>query len=120
LPSDDPWADRHMDLTSEGMDALIANGASFTWTPGTRFEYSNLGWGLVGRVIERVAGATPQQLITDRLLGPLGMTNTTWTRPAGSIRSMRCVLDPTVPPAPSPTATASACRRGSIHVSAPS
>jgi CubicO group peptidase (beta-lactamase class C family) len=84
LPSDDPWADRHLDLTPEGMDALIADGASFTWTPGTRFEYSNLGWGLVGRVIERVANATPQQLITDRLLQPLGMTNTTWTRPPGS------------------------------------
>ena len=84
LPTDDPWADRHMDLTSEGMDALIANGASFTWTPGTRFEYSNLGWGLVGRVMERVANATPQALITERLLGPLGMTQTTWTRPPGS------------------------------------
>jgi CubicO group peptidase (beta-lactamase class C family) len=81
LPSDDPWADRHMDLTSEGMDALIARRASFTWTPGTRFEYSNLGWGLVGRVIERVAGTTTQELISTRLLQPLGMTNTTWTRP---------------------------------------
>ena len=42
------------------MDALIAGGVTFTWTPGTRFEYSNLGWGIVGRVIERVAGVTPQ------------------------------------------------------------
>jgi CubicO group peptidase (beta-lactamase class C family) len=81
LPTDDPWADRHVDLPHEGMDALIDAGASFTWTPGTRFEYSNLGWGLIGRVIERVAGITPQQLITERFLGPLGMTNTSWTRP---------------------------------------
>ena len=81
LPSDDPWADRHLDLPPEGMDALIAAGASFTWTPGLRFEYSNLGWGLVGRVIERVAGVTVQQLVTDRLLGPLGMSSTTWVRP---------------------------------------
>jgi CubicO group peptidase (beta-lactamase class C family) len=83
LPSDDPWADRHMDLSSEGMDALIAAGASFTWTPGVRFEYSNLGWGLVGRVIERVSGSTPQQVVTDRLLTPLGMTRTTWSRRPG-------------------------------------
>jgi len=81
LPTDDPWADRHVDLPDEGMDALIDAGASFTWTPGTRFEYSNLGWGLVGRVIERVAGTKPQQLVTERLLGPLGMSDTTWTRP---------------------------------------
>ncbi len=84
LPSDDPWADRHLDLPPAGMDALIAAGGSFTWTPGLRFEYSNLGWGLVGRVIERVAGAPVQQLVTDRLLGPLGMASTTWVRPATS------------------------------------
>jgi len=81
LPSDDPWADRHLDLPPAGMDALIASGASFAWTPGLRFEYSNLGWGLVGRVIERVAGAPVQTLVTDRLLGPLGMSLTTWVRP---------------------------------------
>ena len=84
LPTDDPWADRHLDLPPDGMDALIAAGVTFTWTPGTRFEYSNLGWGIVGRVIERVAGVTPQQLVSERFLTPLGMTNTTWTRPAGA------------------------------------
>jgi CubicO group peptidase (beta-lactamase class C family) len=84
LPTDDPWADRHLDLPPEGMDALIAEGVTFTWTAGTRFEYSNLGWGLVGRVIERVAGVTPQRLVSDRLLGPLGMTDTTWTRQPGT------------------------------------
>ena len=84
LPSDDPWADRHLNLPPEGMDALIASGASFTWTPGLRFEYSNLGWGLVGRVIERVAGVPVQTLVTDRLLGPLGMSSTTWVRPSRS------------------------------------
>ncbi len=84
LPTDDPWADRHLDLPPDGMDALIAGGVTFTWTPGTRFEYSNLGWGIVGRVIERVAGVTPQQLVSERFLTPLGMTNTTWTRPAGA------------------------------------
>jgi serine-type D-Ala-D-Ala carboxypeptidase/endopeptidase len=84
LPTDDPWADRHLDLPPDGMDALIDAGVSFTWTPGTRFEYSNLGWGLVGRVIERTAGVRPQELVTQRFLGPLGMHDTTWTRPPGS------------------------------------
>jgi hypothetical protein len=65
------------------MDALIAAGAVFAWTPGTRFEYANLGWGLVGRVIERASGITTQELVRTRLLEPLGMTSTTWTRPEG-------------------------------------
>ena len=82
LPTDDAWADRHVDLTDEQMDALIAAGAEFAWTPGVRFEYSNLGWGLVGRVIERVAGVRPQELVSSALLEPLGMTATTWVRPA--------------------------------------
>ncbi|HLB38812.1 MAG TPA: serine hydrolase domain-containing protein, partial [Actinomycetota bacterium] len=84
LPSDDPWADRHLHLPSEGMDELIAEGGSFTWTPGTRFEYSNLGWGLIGRVIERICGLTPQRLVSERLLGPLHLTRTTWLRPDGA------------------------------------
>ena len=83
LPTDDPWADRHIDLPDEEMDALISAGATFAWAPGTRFEYSNLGWGLVGRVIERVSGMRPQQFVTSALLEPLGMTSTTWVRPSG-------------------------------------
>ena len=81
LPTDDAWADRHVDLTGEQMDALITAGAMFAWPPGVRFEYSNLGWGLVGRVIERVAGVRAQDLVTSSLIEPLGMTATTWVRP---------------------------------------
>ena len=84
LPTDDPWADRHLDLSSEGMDALIGTGAAFARTPGTDFEYSNLGWGLIGRVIERASGASAQERVTQRLLAPLGMSSTTWTRPSTS------------------------------------
>ena len=82
LPTDDAWADRHLDLSDEQMDALIAGGAEFAWTPGVRFEYSNLGWGLVGRVIERVAGVRVQELVSSALLEPLGMASTSWERPA--------------------------------------
>ena len=81
LPTDDPWADRHMDITPADLDALMASEPSFAWTPGLRFEYSNLGWGLVGRIIERVAGVPAQELIITRLLEPLGMDATTWIRP---------------------------------------
>jgi CubicO group peptidase (beta-lactamase class C family) len=81
LPTDDPWADRHLDLPPEGLDAVIAAGAVFAHPPGIAFEYSNLSWGLLGRVIERVTGDTVQVLITRRLLAPLGMTATTWERP---------------------------------------
>jgi CubicO group peptidase (beta-lactamase class C family) len=81
LPTDDPWADRHLDLPQPDMDALIDAGATFTWTPGTTFEYSNLGWGLIGQIIRAVTGDDVQTRISRDLLGPLGMTRTTWVRP---------------------------------------
>jgi len=80
LPTDDAWADRHLDADRGEMDAIVASGATFAWAPGTAFEYSNLGWALVGRIVERVAGMSPQQLVQERLLTPLGMTSTGWTR----------------------------------------
>jgi serine-type D-Ala-D-Ala carboxypeptidase/endopeptidase len=87
LPTDDPWADRHLDATAGEMDALIAGGGTFAWTPGIAFEYSNLGWGLIGRVVERVTGAPVQRLIQDEVLIPLGLEHTRWTPddlPAGT------------------------------------
>jgi CubicO group peptidase (beta-lactamase class C family) len=81
LPTDDAWADRHLDLAQEEMDALIADGPSRVWTPGTIFEYSNLGWGVVGQIIRAVTGEDVQSRISRDVLAPLGMTRTTWARP---------------------------------------
>ncbi|HET9309976.1 MAG TPA: serine hydrolase [Actinomycetota bacterium] len=85
LPTDDEWADRHMDLTETQFAELIAAGGAFAWPPGTRFEYSNLGWGLLGRVMRRVAGVRAQELVTSSLIGPLGLAATTWTRPSSGV-----------------------------------
>jgi CubicO group peptidase (beta-lactamase class C family) len=82
LPTDDPWADRHLDATAEQMDAWFAAGASFAWSPGVAFEYSNLGWGLLGRIVERATGSRVQDLVAEHLLAPLGMTSTAWVREA--------------------------------------
>jgi CubicO group peptidase (beta-lactamase class C family)/2'-5' RNA ligase len=81
LPTDDAWADRHLDLSQAEMEALIDAGATFTWTPGTTFEYSNLGWGLLGQIILAVTGEPVQELISRELLAPLGMSRTSWVRP---------------------------------------
>jgi len=47
--------------------------------PGARWEYSNLGAGLLGVALTRRAGMSYEQLVKTRILDPLGMKNTTVT-----------------------------------------
>lgn len=43
--------------------------------PGSFFHYSNVGYALLGLVIERVTGRTLEDVTTETLLGPLGMAD---------------------------------------------
>lgn len=43
-------------------------------TPGTRSEYSNAGWSILGHLIERVEGVTYEEVIAQRIFAKLGMT----------------------------------------------
>lgn len=85
LPTDDAWADRHLDMTDADLDAIVAAGPRFAAIPGTAFVYSNLGFALLGRVVLEVTGERVQSLITSRLLDPLDMTRTTWTAPPDAV-----------------------------------
>ena len=76
LSTDDPWADRHLDASAAEMDAIFAAGASFAVAPGTAMEYSNLGYAMLGRIIERVTGGSVCPFVTDRLLAPLALSCT--------------------------------------------
>lgn len=82
LPTDDPWADRHLDISDDELDAVVRCGLLYSYSPGTAYEYSNLGFGLLGRVVLRATGRTVQAHVTERLLEPLGMQRTTWVQPA--------------------------------------
>lgn len=81
LATDDAWADRHLDLTADEIDLLYAAGPTFAHRPNTAYEYSNLGYGMLGRTVQRATGTSVQQHITERLLEPLGMHDTGWVRP---------------------------------------
>jgi CubicO group peptidase (beta-lactamase class C family) len=75
FPTDDPWGDRQQGLDLADFSELLRGGLSFAWAPGTRFEYSNLGYGILGRLITNVAGQEYRQVVRDRLLNPLGMAS---------------------------------------------
>ena len=89
LPSDDAWADRHLDITDAELAAALVPGAWFAWTPGTAWQYSNLGYALLGRLVAGAAGRSCQAEITARLLRPLGLHDTVWAaRPVHTDRAL--------------------------------
>jgi CubicO group peptidase (beta-lactamase class C family) len=81
MATDDVWADRHLDMSDDELDKLVGNGLTFSWAPHTHGQYSNLGFAMLGRVIQRVTGQRVQDFITENLLHPLGMDRTTWVQP---------------------------------------
>lgn len=85
LPEDNAWADRHLADPREDVDRVFGDGATFARAPGVAYEYSNLGWGMLGRVVEAVAGEPVQAFLTDRILEPLGLSATTWDRPGEDV-----------------------------------
>jgi CubicO group peptidase (beta-lactamase class C family) len=54
----------------------------------TRWEYSNLGFGLLGYALARVDDTTYPRLLAQRVLGPLGMTRTSLALPGRAIEGL--------------------------------
>ncbi len=47
------------------------------FTPGTAYQYSNLGYNILGRVIEKITGyPTYEEYMTNEILGPITANNT--------------------------------------------
>jgi CubicO group peptidase (beta-lactamase class C family) len=77
FPADDPWGDRQQGLDPVEFARLLAEGeVRCAWAPGTRFEYSNLGYAILGKVVESATGQDYAQAVRDRLLTPLRLGRT--------------------------------------------
>jgi CubicO group peptidase (beta-lactamase class C family) len=55
------------------------NGHALARDIGARYEYSNLGVGLLGHALAQRCGTTYEQLVLQRITGPLGMQSTAVT-----------------------------------------
>ena len=78
FPEDNPWGDRQLAVTDEEMIAMIRKGISFSNVPGVTYEYSNMGFAMLGYIIKKVSGQTYQDYINKNILAPLAMTHTYW------------------------------------------
>ena len=78
LPEDNPWGDRQMELGNRALEKFVGGGLSFSSAPGETFEYSNLGYVTLGKVVSKVSGMRFQDYITRQIFLPLGMNHTSW------------------------------------------
>ena len=65
----------YADYSAERLYEFL-RGHTLTRDIGERAEYSNIGVGLLGHALSRRAGRPYEALVTERILEPLGMTNT--------------------------------------------
>ncbi len=54
----------------------FVNGYTLTRAPGTQFEYSAVGYGLLGQILSLKNKSNYEVMITNRILQPLNMTHT--------------------------------------------
>lgn len=64
----------------------IAHARPMDFAPGTGYYYSNTGYFLLSRLVERLEGAPLGQVLDRRLFAPLGMTQTRMADPEALIR----------------------------------
>jgi len=77
----DPYAGYDEDALYAGIAA-----APLTRAPGAAFEYSNFGYGLLGKALERALGQSYGALVQSTITGPLGLRSTGLTPPKPSDR----------------------------------
>jgi CubicO group peptidase (beta-lactamase class C family) len=51
------------------------------WEPGKRYAYSNLGYSLLGMIVEKVSGQPYEQFLSEQLFKPAGMNHTGYVLP---------------------------------------
>jgi CubicO group peptidase (beta-lactamase class C family) len=74
LQPKDP-ANPYADYSAEQLYQFLSS-YQLTRDPGSQFEYSNLGGGLLGHLLARRAGMDYEALVRSRIAGPLGMDST--------------------------------------------
>lgn len=73
FPTDDPWADRKLEETEEQLLILLKEKICFSNPCGMTFEYSNLGYTILGYLIKKITGIPYQEFIDTAICQPLGI-----------------------------------------------
>lgn len=67
------------------LDAVLRSYGALAFPPGEVYEYSNVGYAMLGAIAERVTGQAFGRLMTERVLQPLGMRDSFFGTDAGRL-----------------------------------
>jgi CubicO group peptidase (beta-lactamase class C family) len=96
----DDHADKYFNGTQNGNKVTIRNllthtsgvkeslDADLSFTPGTQISYSNTGYNLLGKIIEKVSGMPYEKYLQANIFKPLGMNSTGFEHPDIKIANM--------------------------------
>ena len=70
------------DTIEERIQAVYATPLAAGASPGNQYVYSDLGLITLGKIAEKITGRALDQLVAERITGPLGMTDTMYNPPA--------------------------------------
>jgi serine-type D-Ala-D-Ala carboxypeptidase/endopeptidase len=90
-----PFADYSVDKLYDFVSSYVPK-----YEPGTHFEYSSLGFGLLGMALARCAGKSYEELLIERVCDPLGLTHTRITLSADMQKHLAQAHDLNLKPAP--------------------
>jgi CubicO group peptidase (beta-lactamase class C family) len=68
--------DKQAQISDAEVLALLKKQNTTKFAPGTKWEYSNSGYVLLGEIVAKVSGEPFPQFLHDRIFAPLGMNNT--------------------------------------------
>lgn len=75
-PAPNTPPEQQTQITDADVLALLEKQTTTKFPPGTKWQYSNSGYVLLGEIVAKISGETFPQFLHDRIFAPLGMKNT--------------------------------------------
>jgi CubicO group peptidase (beta-lactamase class C family) len=78
FPEDNPWGDQQLSASDADLTRWLQKGIPFSTPPGTRYEYSNYAFGLLGRIVTQAAHMPYEKYVGTEILAKLQMNASTF------------------------------------------
>jgi len=73
FPEDNPWGDQQLSASEADLTQWLRLGIPFSTPPGTRYEYSNYAFGLLGRIVAKASVRPYEEYVRAEILNRLHM-----------------------------------------------